>query len=96
MKSRVLFLLVALAFLFASPAVAEEKLNINSATAEELAASPCIGPELAKQIVEHREDVGDFASADELKDVEGIDDAKAAEIEKSFEIKGVASADCNC
>lgn len=85
-----------LAFCISAPALAADKLNLNTATAEELAKAPCIGPELAKKILEYRENVGDFASPDDLKDVEGIDPAKAKEIEQNFEIKGVASADCNC
>lgn len=91
-----LFALLLLGLCCAVPGFAADKLNINSATAEELAQNPAIGPDLAKKIVEHRENMGDFASADDLKDVEGIDDAKLQEIEKNFEIKGVASADCNC
>ena len=85
-----------LVFCLTSQVMAAEKLNLNTATAEELAQSPCIGPELAKKIMEYRENVGDFASPEDLKDVEGIDPAKAKEIEQNFEIKGVASADCNC
>lgn len=96
MFKKLMLCLALLAFCFCAQAMAADKLNLNSATVEELAACPAIGPDLAKKIAEHRENVGDFASAEELKDVDGIDDAKAKEIEKSFEIKGVASADCNC
>lgn len=90
------FCALLLAFCLVQPAFGADKPNINSATVEELGACPAIGPELAKKIAEYRENVGDFASADELKEVEGIDENKAKDIEKVFEIKGVASADCNC
>lgn len=96
MVKKVMLCLVLAAFCCSGQVMAADRLNLNSATVEEMAASPAIGPDLARKIAEHRENVGDFASVEELKDVDGIDDAKAREIEKSFDIKGVASSDCNC
>ena len=77
-------------------AFAADKANLNSATEEELAADPNIGADLARKIVEYRENVGDFASYEELKEVEGITDTKIKEINEHFQIEGVASFDCNC
>ncbi|WP_298069007.1 helix-hairpin-helix domain-containing protein [uncultured Mailhella sp.] len=84
------------ALCFTTTAYAAEKANLNSATEEELAADPAIGPDLAAKIVEYRGNVGDFTSYEELKEVEGITDTKIKEINEHFEIKGVASFDCNC
>lgn len=84
------------ALCFTGTALAEEKANLNSATEEELAADPNIGAELAAKIVEYRSNVGDFTSYEELKEVDGITDTKIKEINEHFEIKGVASFDCNC
>lgn len=77
-------------------AMAAEKLNLNVATQAELAADPNIGPELAAKIVEFRENVGDFTKYEDLKEIEGIDDAKIKKINEKFQIEGVASFDCNC
>lgn len=80
----------------AGAAFAEDLMNLNSATQKELADSPAIGPDLAAKIVEYRENVGDFSGWEELKEVEGITDAKLKEISEHFQIEGVAAFDCNC
>ena len=70
-------------FLF-SPGVyaleAIEKVNINTATAEELMELPGIGPVIAKRIIEYREATGGFKNIEELKEVRGIGEAKFAAI----------------
>jgi len=78
-------LAVAVAALLAvSPALAEakaaptEKVNINTASIEELVTLPGVGPTLAGRIVEYREKTGQFASVEELLNVKGIG-------EKNFE-----------
>ncbi|MBQ8173245.1 MAG: helix-hairpin-helix domain-containing protein [Mailhella sp.] len=87
---------VAAMLAFSGNAMAAEKLNLNVATQAELAADPNIGPELAAKIVEFRENVGDFTKYEDLKEIEGIDDAKIKKINEKFQIEGVASFDCNC
>lgn len=63
-----LALLLALA-----PASLAGEVNINTATAEELASQlKGVGLNKAKAIVAHREDHGAFASPDALSDVKGI------------------------
>jgi competence protein ComEA len=47
-------------------------VELNRASAEELAALPGIGPALARRIVEWRESHGPFRSAAELENVQGI------------------------
>ena len=49
-----------------------EKLNINTATAEELTALPGIGDALAAQIIAYREENGAFAAAEDIMKVSGI------------------------
>ena len=53
-------------------AIIDGKLNINTASPEELALLPGIGETLAKRIVEYREKIGTFTSLDQLMDVSGI------------------------
>ena len=56
-----------------------EKVNINSATAEELDEKLTgIGPAIAKRIIEYRNSIGKFSSIEEIKNVSGIG-------EKTFE-----------
>ena len=48
------------------------KINVNIATAEELAMLPGIGKETAKRIIEYRTQFGVFYSLDDLTGVKGI------------------------
>lgn len=48
------------------------RLNINTATAQELATLPGIGEKLAQRIVAYRESNGPFSSVEELCSVSGI------------------------
>jgi competence ComEA-like helix-hairpin-helix protein len=71
--------LVAIAVL-AVPATAfgaasEEKVsrvNVNTASADELATLPGIGPSYAKRIVDYREKNGPFKRVEDLLNVQGI------------------------
>lgn len=58
----------------ATPAASPEalKININTATAQELEALPGIGPTLAQRIVAYREANGPFTSIEQLLEVKGI------------------------
>jgi competence protein ComEA len=52
--------------------VTSSKVNINSASAEELEALPGIGEVIAQEILDYRTANGPFASVDDLLDVSGI------------------------
>jgi comEA protein len=49
-----------------------DKVNINTATAEQLQALPGIGPALAKTIIEHRTKNGKFNKIEEILNVRGV------------------------
>jgi len=51
------------------------KININTATSEELQQLEGIGPVLAERIVEHRRSAGPFISPEDLLAVDGIGEA---------------------
>lgn len=57
------------------------RLNINNATADELASIPGIGPEIAKRIVAYREKRKTFTMLDELLWIDGITQSKLDDIE---------------
>lgn len=57
--------------LAAKPAPAG-KVNINTASADQLATLPGVGPKLAARIVEFRQKSGAFKSTQELLNVQGV------------------------
>jgi competence protein ComEA len=57
-----------------------EKVNINTATAEQLQTLPGIGPALAKSIVDYRTKTGKFKKIEELINVKGVGEKKFEQI----------------
>jgi len=52
----------------------EKKININTATEQELESLKGIGPATAKNIIRYREEYGGFSSIEEIKNVKRIGD----------------------
>lgn len=71
-------LIAAFAALFLSfgSAFAADKINLNTASSEQLQMLDGVGPATADAIVDYREQNGNFDSVDELKSVKGIGDKK--------------------
>ncbi len=57
-----------------------EKVNLNTATVEQLQTLPGIGPSMAKNIIEHRTKVGKFTKIEEIINVKGIGEKKFQKI----------------
>lgn len=57
------------------------KLNINTASVEQLTALPGIGPKLAARIVDHRQKEGPFKTTQELMNVKGVGQKNFAKLQ---------------
>jgi len=64
------------------------QLNINTATAEELALLPQIGPKTAERIIEYRTTNGPFKKIEDLKNVKGIGDKKFSRFASHIKVSG--------
>ena len=67
---------------------ADGKININTATAEQLQMLPGIGEVLAKRIVDDREENGPFKSITDLSRVEGIGSERLVAILEMITVGG--------
>lgn len=86
-------LLAALLLLTAQRAVAEgAPVNINTASAAELATISGIGPAKAQAIIDHREKNGQFKTVDDLKLVRGIGDKMLEQLRPQITVDGKAPA----
>jgi comEA protein len=74
--------LLAVGPAWAAKPVPTEKVNLNTATVEQLTTLPGVGPTLAARIVEYRERAGQFGSAEELMNVKGIGEKNFQKIEE--------------
>tara|TARA_B100000315_G_scaffold76024_1_gene69581 strand:- start:193 stop:492 length:300 start_codon:yes stop_codon:yes gene_type:complete len=83
------FVLVALVSFAGGLAGAEDnaKININTATVEELSSLQGIGEKKAESIVEHREKAGPFAKIEDLKEVKGVGDKIFDKIKDQIAVK---------
>jgi len=69
-----------------SQTLVTDKVNINTASLEDLDKLPGVGPATAQKIVDYRTNNGSFKSIDEIKEVSGIGDAKYAQMKDKISI----------
>jgi len=99
----VLCLSVFILFAFCIPASADEKdtlkgktVNLNTATAEELAQVPMITEEMAEAIVEYREESGEFQVIEELLQIDGFNRTVLKRIKVFLLLEGIGGDECTC
>ena len=64
-----------------------KKININTASLNELTNLPGIGEKKAQAIIKYREEVGDFQTKDEIKNVKGIGDGIYEKMKRKIRVK---------
>lgn len=62
------------------------KVNLNTASLDELQIAPGIGPAKAAAIIEYRNTYGDFKSVDELTEISGIGDKTLQKIRDYYTV----------
>ena len=75
-------LLIAPAFV-----VAGDKVNINTASKEELTALTGVGPVTAERIIEYRQKIGPFKNIEEITKVKGIGEKTFLKIKDLIVVK---------
>jgi competence protein ComEA len=68
------------------------RVNINTASVDQLTTLPGVGPTLAARIVEHRQKSGAFRSTQELMNVKGIGEKNYARIEQWLTVSDAPKA----
>jgi len=88
-----LFIFPVLILLFWSSLIfAQNKINLNTATLEELKKLPGVGEATAKNILEYRQKVGGFKNLEELKNVKGIGDKKLELLKNYLTLEGESAS----
>ncbi len=66
----------------------EGKININTATEDQIELLPGIGPKLATEVLNYRTNNGNFKTIDDIKKVSGVGDKKFEKIKNFIMIEG--------
>ena len=84
-KKGIISLLLAFS-LSSFAAFAADKININTASADELQLLNGVGPSTANAIVEYREQNRAFANVEDLANIKGIGEKKVANIAENVTV----------
>ncbi|MDE7281598.1 MAG: helix-hairpin-helix domain-containing protein, partial [Ruminiclostridium sp.] len=63
-----------------------DKININTASKEELMTLSGIGETIAQRIIDYREEYGNFSSIEEIKNVTGIGEVRFSNIKDQITV----------
>lgn len=80
------FALVLSFFLSSSFAFAADKIDLNTATSEQLQMLNGVGPATADAIIQYRDAHGKFKTVDELTNVKGIGDKKLEKLSNDLTV----------
>lgn len=81
-----LLLAFSLSSFAAFAAFAADKININTASTDELQLLNGVGPSTANAIVQYREQNGAFGSVEDLANIKGIGEKKVANIAENVTV----------
>lgn len=91
MRPWIALLLSALLVLGTGAVWSQDKIDLNTATQQQLESLPGIGPALATRIIEYRQ-TKPFASIEEIKEVKGIGEVKFNQIKDLIIVQPPAPA----
>ena len=63
------------------------RININTASVEELDTLPGIGPAIAQRIIDYRTENGPFTTIEQIMDVKGIGPATFTKLEEAITVQ---------
>jgi len=92
MKQAALSLFLVLFIISVPLCQAEEKIDLNAASLQELVKVPGIGEKTGLNIIEHRQKIGKFSRYEQLMEVKGIGPATYNKIVGYFTIPGAPAA----
>lgn len=68
---------------------AADRINVNTASAEQLDTLPGIGPVYARRIIEYRTEYGPFTTVEQLMEIKGIGKKRLEKLKPFIKLKGV-------
>lgn len=83
-----IFIFFLLLIIFPLKLLSQNKLNLNTATLDELKSLPGVGEVTARNIIEYREKNGGFKNLEELKKVKGIGEKKFELLKNYLTLEG--------